>query len=332
MRWSARLDQLGRSARDDENIVVAEVDENTDLYEEGHIPGAVKLHWHDDLQDPVERDIVEKADFEALIGARGIGNNTTVVLYGDKNNWFAAYAYWYLKIYGHEDVRIIDGGRKWIDEGRELTTEAPTWTRRRYTAQEARRVDPRLPRGRARTDRQTAATRWSTSARPDEYTGEVIAPPGYEQEGGSARRPHPGREDDPLGEGGQRRRHVQVGRRAAASSTTARASRRTRRSSPTAASASARAHTWFVLHDSWATRTSATTTAPGPNGETSLTPRSNADASIGRNGIRTPESAVSGVLRAVSVSMLFDGMPTPFGRWWLAIPGRISPVFANASR
>src|SRR5687768_12171840 len=109
---------------DEDRVVVAEVDENTDLYEEGHIPGAVKLHWRDDLQDPVERDIVEQAEFERLLGSRGIGNDTTVVLYGDKNNWFAAYAYWYLKIYGHEDVRILDGGRqKWIDEGRELTTD-----------------------------------------------------------------------------------------------------------------------------------------------------------------------------------------------------------------
>src|SRR6266700_853167 len=92
-------------------VVVAEVDENPDLYDEGHIPGAVQLHWKLDLQDPVER---------------GISNDTTVVLYGDKNNWFAAYAYWYLKIYGHEDVRILDGGRqKWIDEGRDLTTDVP---------------------------------------------------------------------------------------------------------------------------------------------------------------------------------------------------------------
>ena len=115
----------------DDNLVVAEVDENPDLYEDGHIAGAVKLHWRDDLQDPIERDIIEKAEFEHLMGARGIGTDTSVVLYGDKNNWFAAYAYWYLKIYGHADVRILDGGRqKWIDEGRELTTETPEPVRR----------------------------------------------------------------------------------------------------------------------------------------------------------------------------------------------------------
>src|ERR671933_1985696 len=121
----------------DENIVVAEVDENPDLYDEGHVPGAVKLHWRDDLQDPVERDLVEKEAFERLLGERGISNETTIVLYGDKNNWFAAYAYWYLKIYGHEDVRILDGGRqKWLDEGRELSAEVPRREPAQYTAAE----------------------------------------------------------------------------------------------------------------------------------------------------------------------------------------------------
>src|ERR687886_1952314 len=120
----------------DENVVVAEVDENPDLYDEGHIPGAVKLHWREDLQDPVERDLVDRETFERLLGERGIDNSTTVVLYGDKNNWFAAYAYWYLKMYGHDDVRILDGGRqKWIDEGRELTTDAPAPAAKPYTAQ-----------------------------------------------------------------------------------------------------------------------------------------------------------------------------------------------------
>ena len=122
----------------DDGLVVAEVDENPDLYDEGNIPGAVKLHWREDLQDPVERDIVDRETFEQVLGERGIGNATAVVLYGDKNNWFAAYAYWYLKIYGHADVRILDGGRqKWIDEGRELTTETPTPVAASYTAKDA---------------------------------------------------------------------------------------------------------------------------------------------------------------------------------------------------
>src|ERR1700730_12133752 len=121
----------------DGSVVVAEVDESPDLYEEGHIPGAVKLHWKDDLQDPLVRDLIDKAAFEQLMGARGISNDTTVVVYGDKNNWFAAYAYWYLKIYGHEDVRILDGGRqKWIDEGRELTPDSPQVAQPSYTAKD----------------------------------------------------------------------------------------------------------------------------------------------------------------------------------------------------
>src|SRR5215204_7816589 len=121
----------------DDRVVVAEVDENPDLYEEGHIPGAVKLHWRDDFQDPVERDLVDKETFERVLGERGVGNETTVVLYGDKNNWFAAYAYWYLKIYGHEDVRILDGGRqKWIDESRDLTTDEPQVSPASYSARD----------------------------------------------------------------------------------------------------------------------------------------------------------------------------------------------------
>jgi thiosulfate/3-mercaptopyruvate sulfurtransferase len=169
----------------DESVVVAEVDENPDLYEEGHIPGAVKLHWRDDLQDPVERDLVEKAEFERLLGSRGIGKDTTVVLYGDKNNWFAAYAYWYLKIYGHGDVRILDGGRqKWIDENRELTTEPASPRQAEYSASER---DESI---RARRDQ---VLEWlGTNGHvlvdvrsPQEYAGELLAPPGYEQEGAS---------------------------------------------------------------------------------------------------------------------------------------------------
>jgi thiosulfate/3-mercaptopyruvate sulfurtransferase len=170
---------------DDPAVVVAEVDENPDLYEEGHIPGAAKLHWRDDLQDQLERDLVERDAFEQLMGSRGIGNDTTVVLYGDKNNWFAAYAYWYLKIYGHEDVRILDGGRqKWIDEGRELTTEAPQPTQASYAANErdesirARRDQVREwlgADGRALVDVRS----------PQEFAGDLLAPPGYESEGAS---------------------------------------------------------------------------------------------------------------------------------------------------
>jgi thiosulfate/3-mercaptopyruvate sulfurtransferase len=165
----------------DKGLVVGEVDENPDLYDEGHIPGAIKLHWRDDLQDPVERDLVEKDAFEQLMGSRGIANETTIVLYGDKNNWFAAYAYWYLKIYGHEDVRILDGGRqKWIDESRELATDEPQVSPASYSARDR---DETI---RARRDavRETIGREALVDVRsPQEYSGELIAAPGYEQEG-----------------------------------------------------------------------------------------------------------------------------------------------------
>jgi thiosulfate/3-mercaptopyruvate sulfurtransferase len=164
-------------------LVVAEVDENTDLYEEGHIPGAVKLHWRDDLQDPVERDIVDRETFERVLGDRGIGNDSTVVLYGDKNNWFAAYAYWYLKVYGHADVRILDGGRqKWIDEGRDLTTEVPSPTSRSYAAAE-RDETIRAYRDQVREWLEAGGVALVDVRSPGEFAGDLIAPPGYEQEG-----------------------------------------------------------------------------------------------------------------------------------------------------
>ncbi len=168
---------------EDENVVLAEVDENPDLYEDGHIPGAIKLHWKDDLQDPVERDLVEKPEFEQLLGSRGIGNDTTVVLYGDRNNWFAAYAYWYLKIYGHEDVRLMNGGRqKWADENRELTPDEPSRAKVSYTAQErdeSIRAYRDYVHGAIDIDGKVLVDVRS----PQEYSGDLLAPPGYESEG-----------------------------------------------------------------------------------------------------------------------------------------------------
>ena len=167
----------------DPSVAVAEVDENPDLYDDGHIAGAVKLHWRDDLQDPVERDLVEKDEFERLMGSLGISNDTTLVVYGDKNNWFAAYAYWYLKIYGHNDVRILDGGRqKWIDENRELTTDPPQVQQTSYSAQD-RDESIRIYRDAVR-DAIGAKDKALVDVRsPQEYAGDLIAPPGYEQEG-----------------------------------------------------------------------------------------------------------------------------------------------------
>jgi 3-mercaptopyruvate sulfurtransferase SseA len=144
----------------DDGVVVAEVDENPDLYEEGHIAGAVKLHWRDDLQDPVERDLVDKPTFERLLSERGIANDTTLILYGDKNNWFAAYAYWYLKIYGHGDVRILDGGRqKWADEARiTRPTSATSRSGRTATPSERRSASSRRRSSTSAARRSTRAT------------------------------------------------------------------------------------------------------------------------------------------------------------------------------
>ena len=167
----------------DDDVVVAEVDENPDLYDEGHIPGAVRLHWRDDLQDPVERDLVDKPTFERLLSERGIANDTTLVLYGDKNNWFAAYAYWYLKIYGHAAIRILDGGRqKWADEAREFTTETPQPQQADYRANE-RDESIRTYRDSVRAQIGEQSKALVDVRSPQEYAGDLIAPPGYEQEG-----------------------------------------------------------------------------------------------------------------------------------------------------
>jgi thiosulfate/3-mercaptopyruvate sulfurtransferase len=167
----------------DASVVVAEVDEDPDLYEGGHIVGAVKLHWREDLQDPLERDLVDREAFERLMGRLGISNASTVVLYGDKNNWFAAFAYWYLKVYGHEDVRVLDGGRqKWLDERRELTTDVPSPERAEYRASE-RNEALRAYRG-AVLEGIGASEKALVDVRsPQEYAGDLVAPPGYEQEG-----------------------------------------------------------------------------------------------------------------------------------------------------
>ncbi len=150
---------------DDPKIVLIEVDEDTTAYDKGHIKGAIKLDWTTDLQDQVRRDFVNKQQFEALLSERGVANDDTVVLYGGNNNWFAAYAYWYFKLYGHEDVKLLDGGRKkWELDSRELTDELPTREKTSYTAQEQDTDDPRVPRRDRRGDRR--ARTWSTCAAP----------------------------------------------------------------------------------------------------------------------------------------------------------------------
>src|ERR687891_218313 len=122
---------------DQDGIVLVEVDEDTTAYDKGHIKGAIKLDWTTDLQDQVRRDFVNKEQFEALLSERGVANDDTVVLYGGNNNWFAAYAYWYFKLYGHQDVKLLDGGRKkWELDSRELTDEQPSREGTTYSAGE----------------------------------------------------------------------------------------------------------------------------------------------------------------------------------------------------
>ena len=119
------------------NTRFVEVDVDTTAYDQGHIPGAVAWNWQTQLQDGIRRDLIDKAALEKLLGASGVSNDTVVVLYGDNNNWFAAWAFWQTKIYGHKDVRILNGGRKkWLAESRELTQEAPSYPAAQYHAKE----------------------------------------------------------------------------------------------------------------------------------------------------------------------------------------------------
>src|SRR5205085_7103970 len=121
----------------DPGVVIVEVDEDTSAYDKGHIPSAIKIDWKKDLQDPVRRDFVDKTGFENLLSERGIGNDDLVVLYGGNNNWFAAYAYWYFKLYGHDQVKLLDGGRKkWELDNRQLSKDAVSRPATQYTAQE----------------------------------------------------------------------------------------------------------------------------------------------------------------------------------------------------
>jgi len=170
---------------DAQGVVFVEVDEDTSAYDGGHIPGAVKIDWKQELQDPVRRDFVDKAGFEALLSAKGIGNDDQVILYGGNNNWFAAYAYWYFKLYGHANVKLLDGGRKkWELDGRPLATDEVKREATNYTAKDQ---DLSI---RAFRDEVVAAinTKNLVDVRsPDEFSGKLLAPAHLPQE--SAQRP-----------------------------------------------------------------------------------------------------------------------------------------------
>jgi thiosulfate/3-mercaptopyruvate sulfurtransferase len=167
---------------DDPTIRIVEVDENPQLYTEAHIPGAIGLDWKKDLQDQVRRDFLGPKDFGELFARHGVSDEHTVVLYGDRNNWFAAYTYWYLKYYGHERVLLLNGPReKWLADGHPTTTETPSHAPASFTAQ------PGDDAIRARREEVLAAldspTRLVDVRSPAEFSGELISPAGYEQEG-----------------------------------------------------------------------------------------------------------------------------------------------------
>jgi thiosulfate/3-mercaptopyruvate sulfurtransferase len=167
---------------EDDSIRIVEVDENPALYAEAHIPGAIGFDWRNDLQDQVKRDFLTPEEFGHLMGSRGISNDHTIVLYGDRNNWFAAYTYWYFLYYGHDKVRLMNGPReKWISEGRETSTEEPSHSAATF---EAKPGDEAIRAHREEVlDALDEGTSLVDVRSPQEFSGELIAMAGYEQEG-----------------------------------------------------------------------------------------------------------------------------------------------------
>jgi thiosulfate/3-mercaptopyruvate sulfurtransferase len=166
--------------RDDPGVVLVEVDEDTSAYDKGHIRGAVKIDWKKDLQDPVRRDFVDREGFAALLSERGISNDDTVILYGGNNNWFAAYAYWYFRLYGHRNVKLLDGGRKkWELDSRELVTEVPSRPATSYKAQEQ---DSSIRAFRDEVINAIGNKNLIDVRSPDEFAGRLLAPAHLPQE------------------------------------------------------------------------------------------------------------------------------------------------------
>jgi len=164
--------------KDDANVAVVEVDVDTAAYEEGHIPGAVAWNWQTQLCDTLQRDIISQGDLEKLLGGSGIGNDTTIILYGDNNNWFAAWALWQIKLYQHDDVRIMDGGRKkWLAEEREVSTEPAAAEQATYTAKELN-PESRILLSDVQEAIKSDKTTLVDVRSPDEFTGKILSPPG----------------------------------------------------------------------------------------------------------------------------------------------------------
>jgi len=168
----------------DSNVRLVECDEDLLLYDQGHIPGAIKIDWVADLNDPVVRDYLDREHFEQLMAANGISNDTTVVFYGDKNNWWATYAFWVFKLFGHEDARIMNGGRaKWIAEGREMTRDVPSYPKATYKARERDDATIRAFRDEVRQYINKQGGALVDVRSPQEFSGERTHMPEYPQEG-----------------------------------------------------------------------------------------------------------------------------------------------------
>jgi thiosulfate/3-mercaptopyruvate sulfurtransferase len=167
----------------DPNLRLIESNEDILLYDTGHIPGAVKIDWHEDLNDPVTRDYIQKKGFEKLARRYGITNETTVIFYGDKNNWWATYAFWVFQLFGHKNAKVMDGGRaKWVAEGRPLTREVPRYPASKYVA--AKRYDKGIRAFRDDVLKHTRAKKPLVDVRSNkEYTGELLHMADYPQEG-----------------------------------------------------------------------------------------------------------------------------------------------------
>jgi thiosulfate/3-mercaptopyruvate sulfurtransferase len=165
---------------DDPKVVIVEVDEDTSAYDRNHIKNAVRIDWKTDLQDPVRRDFVDQAGFEKLLSEKGISNDDTVVLYGGNNNWFASYAYWYFKLYGHQDVKLLDGGRKkWELDARELVSEVPSRPKTEYRAKEQ---DRSIRAFRDDVVEAIGKLNLVDVRSPDEFSGKLLAPAHLPQE------------------------------------------------------------------------------------------------------------------------------------------------------
>jgi thiosulfate/3-mercaptopyruvate sulfurtransferase len=165
---------------DDPKVVLVEVDEDTAAYDKNHIRGAVRIDWRQDLQDQVRRDFVNKEQFEQLLSSKGIANDDTIVLYGGNNNWFASYAYWYFKLYGHDDVKLLDGGRKkWELDSRELVEEVPT---RQATSYSAKEPNTEIRAFRDEVVEAIGKLNLVDVRSPDEFSGKLLAPAHLPQE------------------------------------------------------------------------------------------------------------------------------------------------------